>query len=336
MNSKLFYQTSYSYILKQSNFKSIESLYHLNLTINRNKPYLNNIYYSNNRIMSRNLCLSCFPCIKIQKQNYSNSNENLVSPENQNQVAQTENTHKKCIFCHLDKNRIIYEDDKIIAFHDIKPAAKIHILIIPRAHIVSVKDLNYKDHKEILENMKVAGVKILKDLGYTKPCLKNENHKIYNYDSVNEESDGDKGIPILNTLLISNKEYDSILGFHIPPFTSVGHLHLHLLGLPFKNWVKSCKYKSIRFPHYFESIDNIIEELKKKEEKKKEKAASNAEASSSKQPQNDINNEHVINIDDSKPSNSTNSSSNANTSSSSSSVITETTPIYPKQPEMKV
>jgi len=65
--------------------------------------------------MTRNLCLSCFPCIKIQKQEYSNSNENLISLESQNQkpsqnqVAQTENDHKKCIFCHLDKNRIIYE-----------------------------------------------------------------------------------------------------------------------------------------------------------------------------------------------------------------------------------
>jgi len=284
--------------------------------------------------MSRNLCLSCFPCIKIQKQNYSNSNENLISSENQNQVVQTENAHKKCLFCNLDKNRIIYEDDKVIAFHDIKPAAKIHILIIPRAHIVSVKDLNYKDHKEILENMKVVGVKILKDFGYTKPCLKNENHKIYNYDSVSEENDSNKEISIPNTLLISDKEYDSILGFHIPPFTSVGHLHLHLLGLPFKNWVKSCKYKSIRFPHYFESIDNIIEELKKKDEKKK--AASNTEASSAKQPQNTVNKEHVINIDGSKPGNSTNSNANASSVSSSSSAVAETTPIYPKQPEMKV
>ncbi|ORX48389.1 HIT-like protein [Piromyces finnis] len=273
MNSKLFYRTSYSYI-KQNNFNSITSLFKLYSTFNRNKLFPYNNYYYTNITMSRNLFSCCFPCVKIQKQNYSTSNDNLISVEvqNQNQIVNSEDTHKKCIFCHLDKERIIYEDDKIIAFHDIKPAAKVHILVIPRAHIVSVKDLTYKDHKELLKCMKIAGIKILKDLGYTNPCLKNENHKIsdQNYDgSMSEEDEEDKESPIPSTLLISNKEYDSILGFHIPPFTSVGHLHLHLLGLPFKNWVKSCKYKSIRFPHYFESIDNVIEALKKEDEKEK-------------------------------------------------------------------
>ncbi|OUM68446.1 hypothetical protein PIROE2DRAFT_3905 [Piromyces sp. E2] len=301
--------------------------------------------------MSRNLCLSCFPCIKIQKQSYSNSNENsnenLISAEAQNQIQaiNLDDTHKKCIFCHLEKERIIYEDDKILAFHDIKPAAKVHILIIPRAHIgksntciFSVKDLTYKDHKELLECMKVTGVKILKNLGYTKPCLKNENHKIseQNYDgSMTEDGEGDKEIPIPNTLLISNKEYDSILGFHIPPFTSVGHLHLHLLGLPFKNWVKSCKYKSIRFPHYFESIDNIIEELKKKDEKlhtdKNGKETINTTEQLKAQGEPKVeNNDHVINIESQSNSKVTSSSL------SSSPAVGETTPIYPKQQEMKV
>jgi len=187
-----------------------------------------------------------------------------------------------------------------------------------------------------VECMKVAGVKILKDFGYTKPCLKNENHKIsdQNYDGSILEGEEDKEVPIPNTLLISNKEYDSILGFHIPPFTSVGHLHLHLLGLPFKNWVKSCKYKSIRFPHYFESIDNIIEELKKKDEKiqadaKNGKGTGNTTEQPKAQDEPKIeSNDHVIDIE---------SQPNAKTAaSSSSSSPAETTPIYPKQPEMRV
>jgi len=330
MNSKLFYYNSG--ILKHSSFNSIETLYNLYSTINKNKlstfshislnSQLNKSQlYNKNQIMTKNICLSCFPCIKIQKEQYSNSNENLINAEGQN--VNQEDPHKKCIFCHLDKNRIIYEDDMIIAFHDIRPAAKVHILIIPREHIANVKDLTYKDHKEILERMRVAGVKILKEQGYSKPCLKNENHKISDqiYDG-SETKDG-KEVPIPNTLLISNKEYDSILGFHIPPFTSVSHLHLHLLGLPFKNWVKSCKYKSIRFPHYFESIDNIIEELKKKDKAAEEQKQNKEKVTVSTNEQQKINKEHIIDID-SKPN-----------STSSSSTPVETTPMYPKQPEMK-
>lgn len=44
-----------------------------------------------------------------------------------------------CIFCKIIKGEIpsnkLYEDDKIIAFHDINPEAKVHFLIVPKEHI---------------------------------------------------------------------------------------------------------------------------------------------------------------------------------------------------------
>ncbi|MDQ7824827.1 MAG: histidine triad nucleotide-binding protein [Candidatus Eremiobacteraeota bacterium] len=44
----------------------------------------------------------------------------------------------KCIFCSIIKGEIpskrLYEDDKIVCFHDISPQAPVHILIVPRKH----------------------------------------------------------------------------------------------------------------------------------------------------------------------------------------------------------
>ena len=54
-----------------------------------------------------------------------------------------------CIFCKIVKGDIpsnkIYEDDKVLAFHDISPEAPIHFLVIPKEHIKSANDLNEKN-----------------------------------------------------------------------------------------------------------------------------------------------------------------------------------------------
>lgn len=54
-----------------------------------------------------------------------------------------------CIFCKIiDKKvsaRIVYEDDDVIAFNDISPAASVHVLIIPKKHINAVSDINKDD-----------------------------------------------------------------------------------------------------------------------------------------------------------------------------------------------
>ncbi|MGN0452567.1 MAG: histidine triad nucleotide-binding protein [Ruminococcus sp.] len=46
-----------------------------------------------------------------------------------------------CIFCMLAKGEIpstkVYEDDKIIAFNDINPQAPVHVVIIPKEHILT-------------------------------------------------------------------------------------------------------------------------------------------------------------------------------------------------------
>lgn len=49
-----------------------------------------------------------------------------------------------CIFCKIIADKIpakkIYEDNDFIAFHDIKPMAKVHFLIVPKQHIETLKD----------------------------------------------------------------------------------------------------------------------------------------------------------------------------------------------------
>lgn len=47
-----------------------------------------------------------------------------------------------CIFCQIVAGRIparkVYEDDELLAFHDINPWAPVHFMIIPKTHIASL------------------------------------------------------------------------------------------------------------------------------------------------------------------------------------------------------
>ena len=51
-----------------------------------------------------------------------------------------------CLFCKIVAGDIpstkVYEDEKILAFRDINPQAPTHILVIPKAHIASVAEVN--------------------------------------------------------------------------------------------------------------------------------------------------------------------------------------------------
>ena len=51
-----------------------------------------------------------------------------------------------CIFCKIAHGEIpsnkVYEDDDMLAFYDINPMAKVHVLVIPKAHIQNVDAVN--------------------------------------------------------------------------------------------------------------------------------------------------------------------------------------------------
>ncbi len=79
-----------------------------------------------------------------------------------------------CIFCKIIKGEIpsnkVYEDEEILAFYDINPAAPIHILVIPKKHIESLAKIGNED--EVLLGKihriinKVAEEKGFKEKGY--------------------------------------------------------------------------------------------------------------------------------------------------------------------------
>jgi histidine triad (HIT) family protein len=54
-----------------------------------------------------------------------------------------------CLFCEIVAGRIparvVYQDDAVIAFHDVSPQAPNHSLIIPKKHISSIVDLTPED-----------------------------------------------------------------------------------------------------------------------------------------------------------------------------------------------
>ena len=67
-----------------------------------------------------------------------------------------ENLVEDCIFCKIIRKEIpaniVYENDFVIAFKDINPAAKIHIVLIPKKHIESLEKLDIvNDAKYVVE-----------------------------------------------------------------------------------------------------------------------------------------------------------------------------------------
>ena len=60
-----------------------------------------------------------------------------------------------CIFCKIINkeipSEIVYEDEKVIAFKDINPAAPIHILVVPKKHIETLLDVSKEDKDSFID-----------------------------------------------------------------------------------------------------------------------------------------------------------------------------------------
>jgi diadenosine tetraphosphate (Ap4A) HIT family hydrolase len=104
----------------------------------------------------------------------------------------------RCIFCDISARKeqsdtIVYETEEMVVFRTVRPYTDSHLLVVPRAHIHSVSKLKGEKDAQMVERMVEAGMQALERL-----------------------------LPGLSTT--------STFCFHIPPFNSIDHLHLHAIG----------------------------------------------------------------------------------------------------------
>ncbi len=113
-----------------------------------------------------------------------------------------------CLFCKIAAKQIpssiVYEDDELLAFKDIHPAAPVHLLIIPKTHVDTLSDTG-DGHAAVLGRM----------LGLARSLAK--DHHI----DVRTGPDGSRSGGF-KTLINSGPDGGQ----------EVYHLHLHMYGGP--------------------------------------------------------------------------------------------------------
>jgi histidine triad (HIT) family protein len=74
-----------------------------------------------------------------------------------------------CIFCKIVAGQIparkIHEDDELLAFHDIHPAAPVHFLIIPKLHLPSLLEASTPEHEKLLGRMMMLAPRLAREQG---------------------------------------------------------------------------------------------------------------------------------------------------------------------------
>ena len=108
-----------------------------------------------------------------------------------------------CLFCKIIQKKIpakiVFENDEIMAFEDIRPQAPIHIMVIPKRHIEKVCELA-KDDAEAVGNLVLAAKEIAKKKG------------------------------------VEHSGYRLVMNCNKDAGQEIFHLHLHLLGGRIFGW----------------------------------------------------------------------------------------------------
>ncbi|NHZ89778.1 HIT domain-containing protein [Massilia sp. CCM 8733] len=113
-----------------------------------------------------------------------------------------------CLFCKIAAKQIpssiVYEDEELLAFKDIHPAAPVHLLVIPKVHVATLSECN-ESHGVLLGKLLALAPKLAKEHG----CE-------VTYDAGGKPAGGYK------TLINSGPDGGQ----------EVYHLHLHMIGGP--------------------------------------------------------------------------------------------------------
>jgi len=74
----------------------------------------------------------------------------------------------QCIFCKIVAGQIpsrkVFEDNELLAFHDIHPWAPVHVLIIPKLHLATLTEVG-PEHEAMLGRMMALAPRLMKELG---------------------------------------------------------------------------------------------------------------------------------------------------------------------------
>ena len=73
-----------------------------------------------------------------------------------------------CLFCDIAAgrrpSRTVRSDERVVAFHDIRPQAPTHVLVVPRKHVTTLLDLEPGDDALVGEMVRTAR-DVARDLG---------------------------------------------------------------------------------------------------------------------------------------------------------------------------
>jgi histidine triad (HIT) family protein len=111
-----------------------------------------------------------------------------------------------CIFCQIASGKIpsdiVYQDEELIAFRDIKPQAPAHLIIIPRKHIPSLAHLSEADSPLIGHMIAIAN-QLAKGEG-----IADKGYRL----AINSGEEGGQLVPHLHLHLLGGRRLSDTLG----------------------------------------------------------------------------------------------------------------------------